>query len=258
LGCFNPNGDFCRSSLDLVLLDRKCHAAMMGGLVREPSPEEQELQKKKAELAELESCLADRELEWATFQAELHAFEHRHRQMVEIRQRELHQIKAQIEEYSAYLASAHQFETTGELKQVYRQLAKSIHPDYAADPEERIQREKLMAQVNQAYERGDIEQLKALLQDWSNCPESVQGSDLGAELMRVLRKIAQNKQRLATIEQQMQDLEQKTIFQLQLKAKRFQQIGIDLLVEQARELDKQIRAAQQHLDAVKNASGVGQ
>ncbi len=245
-------------NLDFVLSNRKRHEAMTGGLVREPSPEEQELQKKKAELTELESNLADRELELATFQAELHAFEHRHRQMVEIRQKELHQIKTQIEEYSAYLASAHQFETSGELKLLYRQLAKSIHPDYAADPEERIKREQLMAQVNQAYEQGDIEQLKALLQDWSSCPESVQGTDLGAELMRTLRKIAQNKHRLASIEQQMRDLEHKTIFQLQVKAKRFQQMGIDLLMEQARELDKQIRAAQQQLDTVKDTSRVGQ
>ncbi len=231
---------------------------MMGGLVREPSPEEQELERKLAELAELEACLSDRELELATCISELHAFEHRHRQMVEIRQRELHRIQAQIEEYSSYLAAQYPFESSGELKQLYRQLAKAVHPDFATDPQERIKREQLMAEINRAYERGDIAGLKALLEDWSNSPEAVQGEDLAAELSRTVRKIAQSQQRLANIEHQMQELEQKTIFRLQLKAKRFQQMGIDLLMEQARELDQQIHAARQHLDEVKSASSVGQ
>jgi hypothetical protein len=230
---------------------------MTGGLVREPSPEEQELESKQAELAELENRLAERELALATCLSELHAFEHRHRQMIEIRQRELHRIQAQIEEYSAYLASAYPFESSGELKQLYRQLAKAVHPDFAINAQERIKREKLMAEINQAYERGDIKYLKSLLEDWSNSPESVQGEDLSAELIRTVRKIVQSQQRLAQVDQQMRELEQKTIFRLQLKAKRFQEIGIDLLMEQARELDQQIHVAQQHLDEVKSSSSVG-
>jgi chromosome segregation ATPase len=225
------------------------------GLVREPSPEEKELQKKRTELAELETRLAERELELATFQAELHTFERLYLQVVGMRQQELQRIEAQIEDYMAYLDSAHSFKPSHDLKQLYRQLAKAIHPDLATEPEARAKRELLMAEANRAYERGDLERLKELFLDWSNCPESIQGEDLNAELIRTTRKIAQSEQRLTNIEQKIKGLEKTDIFQLQMKAKRGQQLGRDLLMEMAHELDKQIHRAQQRLNELKTGMG---
>jgi hypothetical protein len=228
---------------------------MTGGLVKKSSPEAQALQQKQAELAALEARLAERELELATFQAELHTFERLYLQTVGMRQQELQRIEAQIEEYTEYLRSAHQFQPSAELKQLYRQLAKSIHPDLANSPEERAQRERLMAEANRAYECGDIKQLKALLHDWFNCPESVQGEDLAAQLLRTLRKIAQSEQRLANIEQKMQGLEKTDAFRIQSRAKQAKQMGRDLLMEMAQELDKQIQQAQQLLNELKTQTG---
>lgn len=228
---------------------------MSGGLVQEPSPEAQELQRRQAELTDLETRLAERELELATLQAELHAFEHQYLQTVGMRQQELQRIEAQIEEYSAHLAATHQFQPSNELKQVYRQLAKAIHPDLATDPTDRLQRERLMAEANRAYERGDIVQLKALLQDWANCPESVQGDDLSAELTRTILKIAQSQKRLKDIENKMQGLAKTDAFRIQMRAKQAQQMGRDLLMEMARALDKQIHEAQQLLNELKTQTG---
>ncbi|WP_404784713.1 molecular chaperone DnaJ [Altericista sp. CCNU0014] len=225
------------------------------GLVREPSPEERELQKKRTELADLETRLAERELELATFQAELHIFERVYLQVVGMRQQELQRIEAQIEEYMDYLASAHSFKPTHELKQLYRQLAKAIHPDLATEPEARAKRELFMAEANRAYECGDLERLQELFFEWLNCPESIQGEDLAAELIRTVRKIAQSEQRLANIEQKIKGLEKTDIFQLQMKAKRSQQLGRDLLMEMARELDKQIHRAQHRLNELKTRTG---
>jgi DnaJ-domain-containing protein 1 len=228
---------------------------MTGGLVREPNPEEQELQKKRAELAEIETRLAERELELATFQAELHVFERQYLQVVGMRQQELQRIEAQIEAYIAYFVSTHPFQPSSELKQIYRQLAKAIHPDLATEPEARAKRELLMAEANQAYECGDIERLKVLLFDWSNDPQSVQGEDLSAELLRTIRQIVQSELRLANIEQNIQSLEKSDLFQLQVKAKRGKQMGRDLLMEMARELDKQIHRAQYRLNELKTRTG---
>lgn len=225
------------------------------GLVREPSPDEKELQKKRTELADLETRLAERELELATFQAELHTFERLYLQVVGMRQQELQRIEAQIEEYMAYLALAPSFKPSDDLKQLYRQLAKAIHPDLATESEARAKRELLMAEANRAYERGDLERLQQLYLDWMNCPESIQGEDLNAELMRTLRKIAQSEQRLISIEQKMKGLEKTDIYQLQMKAKRGQELGRDLLMEMAHELDKQIRRAQRRLNELKTDTG---
>src|SRR5437867_3121215 len=74
---------------------------MTTGIARRRTPEELELEKKKAELGELESQLSQRELELATLQAELHAFERRYLRIVGVRYAELDEIEAQIAELLA-------------------------------------------------------------------------------------------------------------------------------------------------------------
>jgi hypothetical protein len=228
---------------------------MTGGLIKHLSLEAQELQQKQAELFALETQLTERELELATLQAELHTFERLYLQTVGMRQQELQRIETQIEEYTLYLCTAQQFQPSTELKQLYRQLAKAIHPDLANSPEERAQRECLMATANQAYERGDIEQLKAMIRDWSNNPESSQGGDVAAELLRILHKIAQSEQRLASIEQTMEELGQSDAFQMQCQVQQAQHRGRDLLAEMSQALDQHIQRAQQLLNKLKTQTG---
>jgi hypothetical protein len=226
----------------------------MGGLVREPSPEEQALQQKLAELADLNVRLAERERELSVFQAELQTFKQLYLQMVGIRIQELQRIQAQIEEYSALLPDP-SLQPSSDLKQIYRQLAKSIHPDFANDPEERERRETLMAEVNKAYEREDLARLRALLEDWSHCPESICGEDLSAELKRTELRIAQSQQRLTNIERQILTLEQTDEHQLQVRAKQAEAAGRDHLSEKAQMLDLKIQAAQRKLNDLKTQAG---
>jgi septal ring factor EnvC (AmiA/AmiB activator) len=93
---------------------------MSTDLVRRLSPEEEELEKKRAELAALEADLAQRELDLATLHAELHAFEQKYQQMIGIRYVELDQIEAQISEYMAYLESARDFKPSIAIEEAVR------------------------------------------------------------------------------------------------------------------------------------------
>jgi DnaJ-domain-containing protein 1 len=230
---------------------------MSSNLTRRLTPEEQELEKKQCEVSVLETQLAERELELATVQAELHAFEGEYLRVVGSRYTELDRIEAQIAEYMAYLESSRDFKPSESLKKLYREVAKRIHPDLATDEEERQRRQNLMAEANQAYEDGDEERLRAILHGWESSPESVKGEGAAAELIRTIRKIAQSQERLKTIQEEIEALEQTDLYQLKTKVITAQQAGRDLLAEMAFQLDEQIAAAKQQLEELKTKLGLG-
>jgi hypothetical protein len=232
-------------------------------------PEDEELGRKRQELASLESELADRELYIATLRAELAAFERRYLRIVGTRYAELDEINAQIAERIsqrsegdqlaesvARQARAHANESRAtveadasepirslpsqELKSLYRQVAKTVHPDLSFDSEDRKLRQRLMAEANRAYEMGDVERLKRILEEYDSCPEAVQGEGVGADLVRVIRKITQVTRRLAQIKQELSRSGNSDVAKLKVKADEYEKLGRDLLAEMAEQVDKQI------------------
>jgi hypothetical protein len=242
-------------------------------------PEDEELAKKRSELAELESELADRELFIATLRAELASFERQYLKIVGARYADLDDINAQIAERLARqhagdrqrkdaaqqarkqaedsrfaadaVASVDQRALPSkELKSLYREVAKRVHPDLSSDPEDRKTRQRLMAEANRAYEMGDIARLKQILEEYDTCPEAVQGEGVGAELVRVIRKITQVKRRLGEIEIEVQQLVGSELARLKTKADEYWLQGRDLLTEMARQIEEEIAAANQRLNKV--------
>ena len=224
-------------------------------IIHKLTPEQEELEKKKAELAALETELAEKELNLVTFQAELGSFENEYMRVIGIRYTELDRIEAQIEEYIAFLESDRDFKPSLELKKLYREVAKKIHPDLATDDEERQRRQELMAEANIAYENGNLEKLKSILQDWENSPESIKGEGISFELIRIIRQIAQSRDRLKSIQLEITTLEQTELFQLKTKIIEAEKVGQDLLADMANELDKQINSAMKKLKELKTKFG---
>ena len=64
------------------------------------------------------------------------------------------------------------FTPSENLRKVYREVAKRIHPDLATDDSERQRRHELMTEASGAYEEGDEARLEAILRDWESSPES--------------------------------------------------------------------------------------
>ncbi len=250
---------------------------MRTNITRTQTPEERELSKKQYELSELEAELAQSELDLATLQAELHTFESRYTAIVGVCYAELDEIEAQISEAEARLkpkdikiqeqaakarAQAQEsaqaagiaqklktakFEPSESLKKFYREVAKHIHPDLAIDEKERARRQQLMADANRAYEEGDEAKLRAILAEWENSPESVEGEGTAAELVRIIRKIAQVEERLHVIETGIDQLEESDLFQLKTKVEIAENKGQDLLVEMASRVKAEIASANEHL-----------
>lgn len=263
-------------------MERESHRVMKRGVTRRQTPEERELEKKSFELASLQAELAQRELDLATLHAELRAFEERYLQIVGVRYAELDEIEAQIAEAQTRLnprdnkargqatqarAKAQEsakatgavqeteqpakFKPSENLKKLYREVAKTIHPDLAEGESDRIRREKFMAEANRAYEEGDEARLQAILNEWNSSPESVKGDGPGAELVRVIRKIAQVERRLRAIEIQIAELEKSGLYRLKERVEEAEEQRRDLLAEMAATLDEQISEARKHLDEIK-------
>ncbi len=224
------------------------------------SPEEEELQRKQRELENLQSELAESELELATLRSELIAFERRYLEVVGSRYAELDALEARIAESVARSRptdpsarqkaesartraeeseeamgdvgredSAPGFAPSDELKALYRQAAKELHPDLTTDEEERERRRKAMAELNRAYEECDEERIRQILAEWRSSPEQVRGDDTAAQLVRAIREIAQVHKRLEAIKAEIEELAQGELHRLMKQVQEAATRGQDLL-----------------------------
>ena len=244
-------------------------------LARRDTPEERELSQKLEEFLNLQALLAQRELDLTTLHAESHAFERHYFRVVGVRYAELDEIEAQIADLLSRSSpqnqevrmqaseargraneSAHEskvvqetaghqekFKPSDDLKKLYRDVAKSIHPDLATDDDDRARHQRFMAEANQAYEEGNEIRLREILREWESSPDAVQGDGVAAELIRVIRKIAQVQARLRTIEATIDDLQSSDLYRLKSEVESAEAEERDLLTEMAARLAKRYRQA---------------
>lgn len=241
-------------------------------------PEDRELARKREEQIAIESDLADRELRAANLRAELGAFERRYLHFVGSRYAELDELNAQVAERIAQAqpdnARAQQaardararaattkstageksaqeprpFHASPELKRLYRDIARRIHPDLTTDRDDRAKRQDLMAQANQAYEQGDEAQLMRILTEYECSPEAVKGDGMGADLIRVIRRISQARGRLSQIEAELQELLRSELNQLKTRVDEAEKSGRDIVGEIVAKVDEQVEQAKRRLD----------
>jgi predicted translin family RNA/ssDNA-binding protein len=253
-------------------------------LVRRLTPEEEELAVKREELARLEAQLADQELLLASLKAELAAFEGLYLRRVGVLYAELDEwnallaelraeqagtpeAKAEADEartqaeeaYSAAhgeAANVQPFTPSPDLKKLYREAAKRVHPDTATDERDRARRERLMKEVNAAYVAGDEDALRRILAGLDASPDAVHGSGVGADLVRVLRQLKQVRDRIAAIERELVALRGSEIALLQQDVEHARHENRDLLAEIAATVREKIGGAKREHETM--ATGVKQ
>ena len=86
-------------------------------------------------------------------------------------------------------------------------------------------------------------------------PESVKGEGTAAELVRVIRKIAQVKKRLRAIKNEIAQLRKSDLYKLKTEAEKAEDEGRDLLAELASQVDQKIPLSRERLAAVIRRSG---
>jgi len=240
------------------------------------SPEEEELGRKRDELALLQADLADRELYLTNLRVELSAFERRYLRQVGVLYAELDEWNAKIaelvakderteearsaatqartqaaESHSAVqgdAAEASDFTPSAELKSAYREVAKRVHPDLATDEEDRRNRERFMKEANRAYEQGDVDKMRKILDEYESSPETVKGTGVAADLVRVIRQIKQIRSRLAQLEVEIASLIDSDIAKLKAKVEAASAQGLDLLAEMAEDVKSRIDVARRRFE----------
>jgi hypothetical protein len=137
-----------------------------------------------------------------------------------------------------------------DLRDLYREAAKKIHPDLADDGAERTRRTGLMAALNSAYEERDVEAIRRILSDETARPEAITGEDVASQLVRVIRKIAQVRVRMEVLDRLTVALEIDPLYQLFAEARGAWAAGDDPLAEDEADLRTRIASAQASLAAL--------
>jgi predicted nucleic acid-binding Zn-ribbon protein len=264
-------------------------SSTIGALELYVGPIAAELAHKRAELAVLRQRLAEREAELADFEAALSDFEMEYRRALGQRYAVLDDLAERIEQAKLDQAGRgagdqddadrrvdrdgdsdpsengqnwewawgerepeHDFRriVSAEAKRLFRLLARRIHPDLAGDPAERERRTNLMVAANNAYEQGEIETLRHLLDEWDASPDSVAGSSPTSELERLIRHVSRIQARLEALDKRFADLESSAMGWLRRRVDKAASEGWDLLSHMVKELDRQIAEARVELERI--------
>jgi chromosome segregation ATPase len=248
--------------------------------IKSHRPEDAELSRKREELAELQARLAELELQLFTLRLELSEFEALYHAKVGPLYAELDEVEALIAERLARdrpldpnaaesassarkradesrQAAAEASRTlplpvarSQALKDLYRAAAKQLHPDLSRDDRDRATRERLMTEANLAYAEGDEARLRAILEEYESSPDTVVGSDVGAELVRTIRKISLANAHILKIEAGISELNASEIYKLKITVEEASRKGGDVLGELVESLGRKVRAKREYLGSL--------
>lgn len=201
---------------------------------------ERELEAKRVELSVLEETCAQRELDLATNNAEIETFRQRYIKRVVPLYAQLDQVEADIRAFDAALnlgdvvankeakdareqakrsyKEAHEakesndaapnqkFQASESLKKIFRKAAKLIHPDRAADDNDRAKRNDFMSKINTAYSRGAIHEIEELIDQYLAGQKPSVRLTPREEIGQINMQISKIKNRLVEIERNIRDL----------------------------------------------------
>jgi hypothetical protein len=238
-------------------------------LVRSGQPDD-DIDALRARMTALDAALDERRTNLARTQSALEAFRIRYRQDVgtlheKLDELELAIAEAELGEMARRLTSdtdgptasrssapsepAQRF-TSDAVRRLFRDVAKTIHPDLAHDEVARDRRHTLMVEANRAYALGDEERLRSILDAWERSPEAVQGDDPEAARQRLVRRIAQIEDHLNLCAAELASLQDSPLWRLKVMVDDAAARGKDLVADMVRRLKRDIMAARNRLDAM--------
>jgi hypothetical protein len=135
-----------------------------------------------------------------------------------------------------------------EVRNLFRKIAKMIHPDLVTDNQDRAFRTRLMARANAAYKINDKAALEQILAEWEHrgeqpAPETAP-PHYGDPLERTINQV---RSRIREIEARIGTLKKSELYQLMRQVDQAEEHGRDLLGEMAGNIQTQVNAARELL-----------
>jgi hypothetical protein len=135
-----------------------------------------------------------------------------------------------------------------ELRALFRELAKSYHPDLTMDEYEKKSRQEMMARVSQAYTARDLTALRKLAEKAIPLPRRPYYSRQ-EEKSRLKAEVAYLDEKIADLERKCRELDNSPAMLLRLEVNRARQSGRDLLSDMAAKLKARIADIEAQLQA---------
>jgi ABC-type phosphate transport system auxiliary subunit len=240
-------------------------------LVRHGDRDDDDLEAMHSRMTRLEATLGERVAEVEIVKADLERFRIRYRQEVgllhdqldklelAIAEAELGELSKKLEDSGAAesppppaaRAPAQPRFTSDAVRKLFRDVAKTIHPDLARDQVARDRRHALMIEANRAYALGDEEQLRGILEAWERSPEAVQGTNPEATRLRLARRASQIEDQLEALAADLADLKGTPLWQLKAMVDEAAIRGKDIVRDMVQRLKRDIMAATNRLDAMR-------
>lgn len=255
---------------------------------RRGADDQEQLARRRAELAAAQTRFRDHEREWVSAVEELRRFEvgylralgellvERSRLLADLAAlRARHRDDEQLRDSAAAAAAdadsleeecrasvgdspaeTSRTEPSEDLKALYREVAKRVHPDLAETDADRNRRTQLMNLANQAYAKGDAETLRRLL-DGSVAEDLGSDKDDAAtdSLALVIDHISATWRRIDRLEASLRSLHASEMWRLKERVEAAQLEGLDLLASVRADLEHEVARLRDELAHTHEAGG---
>ena len=101
--------------------------------------------------------------------------------------------------------------------------------------------------MNLAYAKGDEAQLRSILEEYDCDPDAVLGDDVGAELVRAIRRISLAHARVKKIEAEISELKASELYKLKTTIEEGKRNGDDILGDLVMSLMQRVQAKREYL-----------
>lgn len=156
-----------------------------------------------------------------------------------------------IPEVDAVAGCSNRVGSSPSLKKVFRDLAKAIHPDLAANDATRYRRHSLMTEANRAYAEGDEDRLRLILHTWERTPNAILDANVGTDRERIDRQIARFEDELIAIDRDLADVKGTAIYRLKIKLDDARTQGWDLMAEIVMQVRREASRAKARLASLR-------